>query len=443
MTLPDKPLVILAVLFIVAALILTFPEGFIPMGLTVSLAFLTIFAIQKYTTNESNFLIKVFLWALLCRLIFGLFIHVFDLRTFFGGDALTYDFNGSQIAAIWSGQTIADNFYTQNATKMSGSGWGMNYLTGIIYYIFGRNIYTAQSFCAVVGAATAPLTYICAYNIFNNKKVGKVAALLVAFFPAFIIWSGQLLKDGITVFLLVVIMIAVVDLQEKLSLSSIAVLILSIFGIISMRFYIFYMVILAVVGAFIIGQSNSPKVIAQRLVVLVVLGLGLTYLGVIRNASTELDRYGSLEAVQKTRSDLAKRADSGFGEDVDVSTAGGAITTIPIGFAYLMFAPFPWQIGSLRSGFTLPEILVWWTMMPLLVMGIIYAIKNRLRKALPILVFTLMLTLAYSVFQGNVGTAYRQRTQIQVFLFMFIAVGWVMRQEKKENKIYLRNIRKR
>jgi len=60
--------------------------------------------------------------------------------------------------------------------------------------------------------------------------------------------------------------------------------------------------------------------------------------------------------------------------------------------------------------------------------------KHRLRIAFPILIFTLMLTIAYSIFQGNVGTAYRQRTQIQVFLFIFISVGYVLRQEKRENR---------
>ena len=441
MTLTDKSLITLIVIFIASTFLLVFPEGLVSTGLVFSLSFLIVFTIHKYKSEESRFLIKVFLGALLFRLAFGLFIHVFDLRGFFGGDALAYDLSGGQLADIWSGKVVTGNAFTQSALQMSGSGWGMNYLTGIIYFTLGKNIYTAQSFCAVIGAATAPLAYICAYDIFNNRKVGKVSALLVAFFPAFIIWSGQLLKDGVIVFLLVVIMIMVLRLQEKLSYSSVAILILAMFGIISLRFYIFYMVILAVVGAFIIGQSSSPKAIIQRLAVLIILGLGLTYLGVLRNASKELDRYGSLEAVQRSRSDLAKSAGSGFGEDVDVSTTEGALSTIPIGFVYLMFAPFPWQMGSLRSGFTLPEILVWWSMMPLLATGILYAVKTRLRKALPVLIFTLMLTLAYSVFQGNVGTAYRQRTQIQVFLFMFIAVGWVMRQEKKENKIYLKNAR--
>jgi len=41
-----------------------------------------------------------------------------------------------------------------------------------------------------------------------------------------------------------------------------------------------------------------------------------------------------------------------------------------------------------------------------------------------------------------VGTAYRQRTQIQVFLFMFIAVGWTLFQERREDKKILSSARR-
>jgi hypothetical protein len=44
-----------------------------------------------------------------------------------------------------------------------------------------------------------------------------------------------------------------------------------------------------------------------------------------------------------------------------------------------------------------------------------------------------MLTLAYSIFQGNVGTAYRQRSQLLVFYFIFVSVGYVLVKERREN----------
>jgi hypothetical protein len=105
-----------------------------------------------------------------------------------------------------------------------------------------------------------------------------------------------------------------------------------------------------------------------------------------------------------------------------------------MGLIYLLFAPFPWQIGSLRQSITVPEMVIWWASFPLLVLGLWFTVKYRLRMISPILIFTVMLTFSYSVFQGNVGTAYRQRAQLLVFYFIFVAVGFVLMQEKREER---------
>jgi hypothetical protein len=249
------------------------------------------------------------------------------------------------------------------------------------------------------------------------------------------------MKDGLIIFLLVLAMTMVLQLQGKFNYAALVLLFVSIAGILTLRFYIFYMVAIAIAGSFVIGFSSSAQALVRNTFVLVILGLSLTYFGITRNAATDLQTYGSLEQVQRSRLDLARSANSGFSEDVDVSTTSGAISVIPIGLAYLMLAPFPWEVTNLRQSVTLPEVLVWWAMIPFLVWGIWWSLKNRLRAAFPILLFSLMLTLAYSVFQGNVGTAYRQRTQIQVFLFIFIAVGWQLFRERQEDKKILRRQR--
>ena len=438
----DKIIAIFCGLTAVAYAALAFPDGIIAVVLTTALAVVAVFLIRR-ATEESRFLVQVFLVALIARMVFGLFLHIFDLREFFGGDALTYDFLGQRILEIWFGEIQGNDPLSQRAIGTGTPGWGMNYLTALIYLVTGRNILAAQAFCAVMGAATAPLTYSCAHKIFNNRRVGRMAAILVALFPAFIIWSGQLLKDGLIIFLLVLAMTMVLQLQQRLNYAAVGLLIFALFGILSLRFYIFYMVAVSVAGSFIIGQSGSVKAIARGFVLLVLCGLALTYLGVTRTATENFDKFGSLESIQRSRSDLARSAESGFGEDVDVSTTEGAISAIPVGLAYLMLAPFPWQVTSLRQAITLPEILVWWAMIPLLFYGLWYTLKNRLRTAIPILIFTLMLTIAYSIFQGNVGTAYRQRTQIQVFLFIFVAVGATLIQEKRENNKMSRQRRKK
>jgi hypothetical protein len=138
--------------------------------------------------------------------------------------------------------------------------------------------------------------------------------------------------------------------------------------------------------------------------------------------------------VQQSRRDASSSANSGFGREADVSTSEGALKTIPLGIVYLLFAPFPWQLASLRQSITLPEMLIWWASFPLLMLGLWFSIRYRLRQISPVLIFTVMLSLAYSIFQGNVGNAYRQRSQLLVFYFIFVAVGWVILLEKREER---------
>ncbi len=172
----------------------------------------------------------------------------------------------------------------------------------------------------------------------------------------------------------------------------------------------------------------------RQVIVIAAVGLAFTWVGVLRRAGSQLETFSNLQTLQTSRADLAGSAKSGFGRDVDVSTTSGALSAIPLGMLYLLFAPFPWQVVNLRQSITLPEMIVWWSSFPLLCIGVWFTLRYRMRQALPILIFTSMLTLAYSVFQGNVGTAYRQRSQILVFYFIFVAVGYVLLRERQEDR---------
>ncbi|PYS77805.1 MAG: hypothetical protein DMF66_08585 [Acidobacteria bacterium] len=311
----------------------------------------------------------------------------------------------------------------------------MPYMVAGVYAVAGRNMLATQFVNAVMGAATSPVIYLCARHIFRSVRSARLAALLVAFYPSLVLWSSQGLKDGPIVFLLTVAMFATLKLGERLSGKYGLMLIGAMLGLLALRFYIFYMLAAAVAGAFVIGMRKwTGRSLARQFAAVVMLGLALTYVGVLRTASAQFETYGNLEAVQRSRLDLAVEAKSGFGQDVDVSTTSGALSAIPLGMTYLLFAPFPWQLASLRQSITLPEMVVWWCSFPLLVLGLWFTLKHRLRPALPILIFTTMLTMAYSVFQGNVGTSYRQRSQILVFYFIFVAVGAVLVKERQDDR---------
>jgi hypothetical protein len=286
-----------------------------------------------------------------------------------------------------------------------------------------------------MGALTAVVVFICAQEVFTNTRVSKFASIAIAFYPSLILWSSQGLKDGPIVFLLALAILATLKLGQKFTAKYVIVLICALLCLLSLRFYIFYMITAAVGGALVIGNRQFSAIsFFRQFAILVVLAVALTYMGVPKFASEQFETFGSLEKVERSRRDMARRGESGYGEDADVSTVDGAISNVPLGMLYLLFAPFPWQLTSLRQAITLPEMLIWWASFPMMILGLWFSLRYRLKMIAPIVIFTTLLSIAYSVFQGNVGTAYRQRAQLLVFYFIFVAVGYVVVIEKREDK---------
>jgi hypothetical protein len=225
-------------------------------------------------------------------------------------------------------------------------------------------------------------------------------------------------------------MLAVLGLRDGFAPGRIVILAAAAMGLLVLRFYIFYFVALAVVGTFAFGRKGrlGPRLASYVLVLGVFVG---AFTFAVKPETAEVQRaFMTLDQLQVTRADQALWGKSAYGEAHDVSTLGGAIGALPVGLAYLLFAPFPWAITGVRQLLTLPETLVWYALMPAFARGLAYSVRRRLRDVLPILVFAVTLTIAYALMQGNVGTAYRQRTQVTMFYFVFMAVGIVNRNRQ-------------
>ena len=124
------------------------------------------------------------------------------------------------------------------------------------------------------------------------------------------------------------------------------------------------------------------------------------------------------------------RVGSSYLADTDISSPEKAVAFLPVGVLYLLMAPFPWMIRNFRQAITLPEMLVWWYLIPSLIRGLVYGLKERFTYVSSPLVFSVGLTFMYALFQGNVGTAYRQRAQIFIFYFIFISAGLLLKKNR-------------
>src|SRR4030095_1986249 len=307
-----------------------------------ALAFCALFAVPSLIIlargQERVFLLRLFVAALIVRLVVGIIIYTGHMQEFFGGDANTYDLFGRSLIQAWNGDEFHRQAYEQFVQSGAGA-WGMLYLVAAVYTLIGRNMLAIQFINAAVGAGTAPVIFHIAQHLFNNRRVSMLAAFLTAFFPSLILWSSQGLKDGLIVMALALSILMTLRLMRKVTFPQIVTLSLCLMVLMSLRFYIFYMMSAAIVGSFVIGmKASNTTALVQRFVAIAAIGLAMTWFGVLRSAEQQFDKYANLEALQRSRSDMATSAGSGFGKDVDVRTAAGAVTVIPVGLVYLMFA---------------------------------------------------------------------------------------------------------
>jgi 4-amino-4-deoxy-L-arabinose transferase-like glycosyltransferase len=395
---------------------------------------------SRATPGEAQFLASVYTWAVLVR--YGLAIALNALVTdsaiaaTFWGDSGTYDVFGYQLALKWSGEPMASVYAS---TAVSGYGWV--YFVGMVYTIFGRNQLLVQLLNGAISGVTILVIYAIAAKLFD-RTAARLAALFMAFFPQMIFWSAGMYKDPAVLLSIAVCMYSVLLLRERLTLGTVALFILFELALMTLRFYVAYFVALAGLATFLFTQRRGALQSLLTYSLLLALSVGALNLAVRRETLERQSAFLTFERLQVTREDQANSALSGYGREFDVSTPAGALMALPVGLVYLLFAPFPWAISGVRQALVAPETLVWYSLMPAFARGVVYAVRNRLRAALPILVFAATLTVAYALMQGNVGTAYRQRTQVTMFFFIFMGVGVAEKRRQRAAEIAAKESRR-
>jgi 4-amino-4-deoxy-L-arabinose transferase-like glycosyltransferase len=389
--------------------------------------------------EDGRFLARTYLQTITLRYVLALLLYynldaagIAGLSSFaytFWGDSSTYDLGGYLLSQQWSGEVVLNPYLN----RPNQSGVGFIYLVGMLYSIFGRNQLVVQLVNGVIGGLTVLVIYAIAARLFD-RAAARWAALFMAFFPQMIFWSSAMYKDPAVMLSIAVCMYAVIRLQERFSVSHVLLFVASSLALLSLRFYIFYIVAFATLGTFLFGSRRGVLRGAVTQVFLVGVFLAAFSFAAQRETVERQRQYFDLRQVQIARADQANLGKSTIGNDVDVSTPAGALAALPRGLVYLLFAPFPWSITGLRQTLTLPETLAWYALMPAFVRGLRFTVRHRFRQCLPILVFAGMLTVAYALFQGNVGTAYRQRTQITMFFFVFMGVGLVHKSDRRDRQ---------
>ena len=379
-------------------------------------------SVRTLAPEDQEWMRTLLLGAFLLRLAAATAFALVPSLRVFHEDANGYEYRGMLVASMWRGE------YPPFPIDFSRGGFTL--FSGAVYFVFGRFQPVLSYFNCLIGIMQVFFIYRLSLRFFH-PKVGRLAALLVGLMPSMILWSAIALKDAFVTLCLIIALTSCVSLKKRVSLGALAGAVLPVVAVQSVRFYMVYFVGFAIVVSLVLDRGTRFLTGVYKQIFLVVTGIALFAMLGLTETAEENMALMNLEFASQYRRGMAVTAQSGFDADVDVSTPGNALAYMPIGTAYLLLAPFPWQMTSLRPLLAAPETVLWWFLFPATLRGLVFAVRRRFSETSALIIFTLTSTAAYSLIHGNIGSAFRQRAQILVFLFIFCAAGIYMRRLQK------------
>jgi hypothetical protein len=380
-------------------------------------------ATRSLPEEERHYMLRLMAVAYTARLALACSFYIFPQLRIFHEDSDGLERIAVHIATYWRGE--GPPWITR------GVNAGYLYFMGAQCLIFGRFKVIPSFTHALLGTLLCLLVYKLATRFFH-PIVGRRAAWLVCLMPSMILWSALAVKDVTVTFLIVLALSSCVALKERVTPASVLGTVVPLVLIQPVRFYIMYFVGFAIIVSLILdrGMNLLTGIYKQIFLAMFIVGL-FVLLGMSGRVQSDADLYFDLEFASSYRHGMAVGAQSGFDHDVDVSTPSKALAYLPIGVAHLLFAPFPWQLTSLRPLMAAPETFFWWFLVPATLRGIFFGFRHRFAGTSPLMIFAITLTCGYSLIHGNVGSGFRQRAQIFVFFFIFSALGIYLKRCKK------------
>jgi len=373
-------------------------------------------------TPDQNFLLKLWLAALIVRVLLAIVFDVIVLPrvpSLIEPDAFGYDRAGWQVTLAWQRNGLGP-------VPDAGIPYdpGYYYLNAIVYALVGHYPIALSVLNAYLGAFLSVLIYLWGERISGRRQVARWGAVLVAFSPSLIYWTSQNLKDGC----IFIILATTVLMVSRLSVSPnwrdsifvVAVLLLSA----SFRLLLLPTLLIVVVASLAIGlYTKLPRVwFVSLLFTSAVVGFALFQFTFTNQYSMTRGTSPTLESIVVYRNGGARGVT--VLSEIEPSVAG-ILTYMPIGLAYYIAGPFPWVMPTtVRQWGALPEMIVWLAIVPLILIGLVQCLRQARGPGIVILIYLLLFTLGTTFQVANMGTLYRMRLQTWIFCFVLAAWGF-------------------
>jgi len=373
--------------------------------------------------QKNKFLILVIFFALVFRM--GILFFTSHFSAFNFPDEASYDNFGWLLAQKWLG---GGDFNIIKETSHIQIGY--YYFVAAIYFIFGHEPIMVSLVNIILGILAGLLLYFLSREIFS-EKTAKIVLILSLFWPSIAFWSTQNLKDTLLLFLMAALALLFLKILNRAHNSLCATVYLLGFlicsvALLSMRAYTFLLFAGSLaLGYLIIGfRKFNKRAVFAGILLIVLLSSVVLFLSQFKNL-----QWNYLTKINLNTLDFIRKSTvlggSSFGQNIEYRSWGDVLAFLPMGLAYAIFSPFPWQFkeGGLFK-LAVPETILWYLVLFFLIYGIYLAIRSKKLEGWSFIIFIVIAFLTFALFQGNIGSLFRQRAQVWFFGFIFAGYGF-------------------
>jgi hypothetical protein len=364
---------------------------------------------------------RLLLTAFLIRVACALFLHFTGYSRLLAPDEGTYASDGWDLALHWLGTLPGPHW-----RYSTGQPMGYFEINALFFAVFGQTEVPIKILNAAIGTLTIRYVFLIANQLYG-VAVGRRAATLAAYFPSLILWSSVNIRDIWVILLLAFAAWQGIQFRERFNIKAIVLLALTVYATSRFRDYLVYVLLIPPIAAVLIGRREHFVRNAILSVFVATAGLLMLQQGIVgRQTEARL----SLEAIAQLRQNMATGG-SAFERGADISSPGGALLFLPTGLVYFFFSPFPWQVTSVLKALSLPEMLLLYYLVPSIIRGLRWTLRERFQEAFQMLLLTALIAVSYALGSGNIGTMYRHRAQAIVFVLIVASVGLELRPGRR------------
>jgi 4-amino-4-deoxy-L-arabinose transferase-like glycosyltransferase len=438
----QKKIVLVSIGGLISLFLILSPGGLFILTLSI----IIILIIKYHFKNEDNkFLLWLFIIGLISRIILTTGVHFFlqynnlGIHNWFGyeivdlfGDSGYHSIRGLWLAEFVSGKLFTPDFIKKEIFHYYGRSSYL-YLVGLFHYLFGFSPISVKFINSFLGALSAIFIYSMTLEIFN-KRVAKLSAILIMFFPSMFLWSITNLKDTSFIFISIIMIWAYVRWYKTKQFKYLVLCIISLFIQSTLRekfattlplFILAFSYFMTLKTSLIKKMGISIAVVTIIFLVLRLVGINLNqeiHRGVaklviyhIGHITTEGTSYKLLEEkyYPPIRANPIEMSYLSFGK------------VFVRAWLHLMFEPFPWRVWTKLQLIAYPQIILWYFLIPFIILGIFISLRYKWREVFVILTYLFIMTSIIALTSGNIGTAFRHRDMVSPFYLIFCGVGVV------------------